>query len=132
MQVLAAGILLKDEKILLGKRRTDLKFYPGVWDIIGGHVEDNETPEQTLSRELHEEIGVSPTHFTPIGVLNYRDPGTSEDYEYHIYLVTKWSGTPQNIADNEHSEVRWFRIQEALNLELALPTYPEIFKSLDV
>ena len=132
MQVLAAGILLRNKKILLGKRRADLKFYPGAWDIIGGHVEHNETPEQTLSRELREEIGVSPTHLNPIDILNFRDSRTNEDYECHIYLVIEWNGTPQNIADSEHSEVRWFRIPEALHLELAHPKYSEIFKSLDV
>ena len=79
-----------DEKILLGKRRIDLKFYPGVWDIIGGHAENNETPEQTLSSELHEEIGVSPTQSTMVEVLSFRDPTRNEDYECHIYLVTEW------------------------------------------
>ena len=132
MRALSAGILLSDKKILLGKRRTDLKFYPSVWDIIGGHIEDNETPEQTLLRELREELGVTPTRFTLIGVLHFSDTSTSEDYEYHIYLVTEWRGTPQNITDDEHSEVSWFGIADALRLKLAHPMYQKIFKSLDV
>lgn len=53
MQVIAGGILLSHNKILVG-RRTDLKFYPRVWDIIDGHMEGSETPEQTLFRELQE------------------------------------------------------------------------------
>ena len=116
MRALSAGILLCDKKILLGKRRTDLKFYPNVWDIIGGHMEDNETPEQTLLRELREELGVTPTHSIPIGVFHFSDTSASEDYEYHIYLVTEWRGTPRNIADDQHSEVSWFGVADALHL----------------
>lgn len=46
------GILLKESKLLLGKRSGERAFYPRVWDLIGGHVENYETPEQALMREL--------------------------------------------------------------------------------
>lgn len=132
MQVCAAGILLSGNKILLGKRRADLEFYPDVWDIFGGHVENNETVEQTLLRELTEELGVTPININPIGVVHQHEPSRNEDYEYHLYVVTKWSGTPENIADEEHSEVHWVGIADALHLKLADPKYREIFESLAV
>jgi 8-oxo-dGTP diphosphatase len=31
--------------------------YPNCWDILGGHVEEGETPEETIIREMEEEIG---------------------------------------------------------------------------
>ena len=40
------------------------RFYPNVWDIIDGHCIDSETPEETLIRELKEEIGVIPISFS--------------------------------------------------------------------
>ena len=132
LQVCAAGILLSGNKILLGKRRADLEFYPDVWDIFGGHVENNETVEQTLLREITEELGVTPIDIIPFGVLHQRESSRDEDYEYHLYVVAKWIGTPKNIADEEHSEVRWFEIANALHLKLAHPKYHEIFKSLAV
>ena len=75
---------------------------------------------------------MTPTSFAPIGVLHDREASTNEGYEMHIYLVTKWSGTPQNRADKEHSEVRWFAISDALRLKLAYRKYPETFERLDV
>lgn len=122
----AGGILVKDNKILLGKRSGDLQFYPDVWDIIGGHCEDGETPEQALKRELGEEIGITPTSFNRIAVLH--DPENAE-YEYHIYVVKDWTGVPRNLTC-EHSEVAWVPIDEAVMLNLAHPEYPELFKNI--
>ena len=130
MKICAAGILIKDNRILLGKRSSDRKFYPDVWDLIGGHCEGNETPEQTLSRELNEEIGVTPTKIIPIAVLQDPESVIHGDYEYHIYLVTNWIGSPINLSTNEHSELLWFEIEDATKLSLAHPKYIELFKTL--
>ncbi len=37
--------------------------FPNHWDLIGGHVEEGETPEQALVREVKEEIGIDLEHF---------------------------------------------------------------------
>ena len=50
------GVLILNHKILLGKRMPD-RLYPDIWDIFGGHIEDGETLEETLIRELEEELG---------------------------------------------------------------------------
>jgi 8-oxo-dGTP diphosphatase len=131
LKVCVAGILARDDKILLGKRSADLTFYPNVWDIIGGHSKENETPEQTLSRELREEIGVIPTSFVRIAMLHDPETGIHGDYEYNIYLVTDWTGSPRNLAINEHSELRWVTIHEALTLNLAHPEYPNLFRNIE-
>ena len=127
--ICVAGILHKNEKILLGLRAAHLDFYPNVWDTIGGHAKKNETPEETLSRELNEEIGVTPIKFEHIASLKESNPEEYGYHEYYIYLVHEWEGTIENLSD-EHSEIRWFEIEDALNLHLALPQYAELFKKI--
>lgn len=130
LKVCAAGILVEDDKILLGKRSFHLEFYPGVWDIIGGHCKDRETPEQTLKRELKEEIGVTPRRFIHVAVLSESEPDLHGEYEYHVYVVIDWSGSVTNLAPHEHTELRWFTVPEAVTLNLAHREYPNLFRNI--
>ena len=58
----------------MARRSGDRKFYPGVWDIIGGHCEGGEAPADALVRELEEEIGVKAHVFEEIAVLEEPQP----------------------------------------------------------
>lgn len=50
------AIIICNAGVLLGKRSGQREFYPHVWDIFGGHIEAHETREETLVRELCEEL----------------------------------------------------------------------------
>lgn len=53
------GALIQDEqhRVYVHRRTADRRLFPGIWDIVGGHLEDGETPEQALAREVEEETG---------------------------------------------------------------------------
>src|SRR6266481_9686593 len=70
MRICAGGLLVRRDEILLARRSENRKFYPGVWDIIGGHCERDERPVDTLIRELREEIGVEARAFEELAVLD--------------------------------------------------------------
>ena len=127
LKVCALGILFRNGKILLGKRAKHRTSYPNVWDMIGGHCENAETPKQTLIRELQEEIGVTPIQFEHISTLF----DSNNDHTYHVFVVTDWNGEPKCLQSEEHSMIGWFRINEALKLELALPVYRELFRGIE-
>jgi 8-oxo-dGTP pyrophosphatase MutT (NUDIX family) len=130
MQRCACAVLWRDGQILLGRRSAERRFYPDRWDLVGGHVEAHESLERALARELHEELGVTPTEFVPIDVLSEPDEATHGAHEYHVYLVTKWEGTPTNAQPAEHSDVTWFPVAEAAQLDLAHPDYPDLFRRI--
>jgi len=53
----ARAVIVRNEKVLLGKRLKRASFY-GLWCTLGGVVELRETLEQALKRELSEELGI--------------------------------------------------------------------------
>lgn len=56
------GLLIKDNKILLTKVKRG-------WDIPSGHIEEGETPEQALIREVMEETGATVNSFALLGYM---------------------------------------------------------------
>jgi RimJ/RimL family protein N-acetyltransferase len=53
------GAFVRDERnrVFVHRRSQDRQLLPGIWDIVGGHLELGETPEEALARELAEETG---------------------------------------------------------------------------
>jgi len=127
----AGGILFKDGRVLLGKRAPDRELYPNVWDVVGGHCLPSEEPAQALARELQEEIGVTPTAFGELAVLREPRPELYGEREYHIFLVTGWVGQGPTILEDEHSEIRWFAVAEAVQLDLAHPAYADLLEAVE-
>ncbi len=127
---IAAGLLCRQGRLLLGKRSAQRRAYPGVWDVPGGHVEAGETAEQALARELREEIGVTPTEWRTLAVL--RAPAMGDEHGHmlrlRLFLVTGWRGEPHNLLPEEHDALAWFTLEDASRLTLAHADYPTLFR----
>jgi 8-oxo-dGTP diphosphatase len=127
-----AALIIQSQKILLGLRSATRTFYPDVWDMFGGHVEPGERNEQTLVRELQEELGITPTRWTFLETLtlpiSFEGNEPVESLTVHLYLVTAWKGTPFNRQPEEHSVIHWFSLTEATQLRLADPIYLSLFE----
>ncbi len=91
MKQTACAILLRDGRILLGRRTPQRRFYPDCWDVLGGHLEAGETPEQALIREVQEEAGVTPLRHRLIATLPDPDPVRNGEARYHVFIVTGWT-----------------------------------------
>ena len=99
-----AGVLVKGGGLLLVHRSPSKRFYPDVWDLFGGHVEEGESPEEALRREAREELGIEVLATRWLGQIH--DP--IEPAVVQVYAVSSWNGQPVNAAPDEHTEVRWF------------------------
>ena len=53
------GALIRDERgrVFVHRRSVTRRLFPGIWDIVGGHIEAGETLEEALAREIEEETG---------------------------------------------------------------------------
>ena len=120
--VVVAGILVRDGKVLLCRRSAERDWYPGVWDLPGGHIETHESAAQALIRELHEELGVSVAE--PLGDRLARI--VTDTFDMQVWKLETWSGDPTNLLFEEHDEVGWFTWEEAAALPLADDSYGDL------
>ncbi|TDD48740.1 NUDIX domain-containing protein, partial [Kribbella antibiotica] len=53
------GALIRDAagRVYVHRRSPDRRLLPGLWDVVGGHVDPGEAPEEALRREVEEETG---------------------------------------------------------------------------
>ena len=112
------AIIEKDGKILLARRAPDQKL-PGKWEFPGGKVEDGESPEECLKRELEEEFGIR----AEVGKFI-----TSNEHHYdHISIkllafnTTYISGTFTLV---DHDKIEWVSPEELLDYDLAEADIP--------
>ncbi len=95
-------ILVDSGNILLEKRSETKETDPGLIAIPGGHIEEGESKEQALIRELNEELNVFPESY---GYLCSLYHPTTELQLIHYYVVTKWSG---EMRVQEADEIVWY------------------------
>src|SRR4249920_3319483 len=100
-----AGLLVEGGRVLLGLRAGWKRVYPLYWDAVAGRVEQGETPEAALVRELSEEIGVTAMAYYLLETLTRRLPDRRN--QHHMFAVTHWTGEPANIPD-ENVKLDWF------------------------
>ncbi len=128
-------MLIRQDKILLGKRSAHRRLYPSSWALFGGHSEAAETPFETALRELREELNIEATELQFLHQFRIKAPNPAQtqaqnladDLIMTIYQCSSWTGELHLLGD-EHTELGWFEPQIAINLpDLALEEYREIF-----
>ena len=103
--VAACALVDADGRVLICKRPQG-KQLAGLWEFPGGKVEDGETPEACLIRELNEELGIEVTQscLAPFVFASH----AYDDFHLMmpLYLCRRWSGTVQAL---EHAALAWVR-----------------------
>lgn len=103
--VVACALVDPDGRVLLAQRPQGKQF-AGLWEFPGGKVEPGETPEETLVRELKEELGIE----TKVACLA---PLTFASHAYDdftllmpLYVCRRFWGTPQPL---EAQALKWVK-----------------------
>ena len=98
-----AGIIINQNKILIGKRK-DKDIGGGKWEFPGGKIEVGETNSEALERELYEELGIS----VKIGkeLMNYEHMFKTTIYNISFMEIIDYDG---EIRNNAHSEIKWVK-----------------------
>ena len=103
--VVACALVDTDKRVLIAQRPQG-KTLAGLWEFPGGKVERGERPEQTLIRELHEEIGITVKSdcLAPLTFASH----LYEDFHLlmPLYVCRRWQGT---VTALEGQKLAWVR-----------------------
>ncbi len=124
VRVVGAVIENEQHQILCALRSPDMTF-PNLWEFPGGKIEKDETPEESLRREIIEELSCTVE-------VEKKIEEVTHEYEAVIVNLLTYKcriidGTP--IAE-EHAELRWVPKNELSKLIWAPADIPTIDKLL--
>jgi isopentenyldiphosphate isomerase len=119
-------VIVEDEHghILLQKRSSNLSIYPNCWDIsVGGHVDLGEGYQETATRELQEELGLSGLQLVERGHYYYELTINNKLLKRFAtdFKATISHDTPIHFPPDEISAVQWQSVAEIKQLIKAHP-----------
>jgi 8-oxo-dGTP diphosphatase len=103
------GILIWNDKVLIGKRKLDNKYHPGKWEFPGGKVEVGESHWDGIRREFKEELDIEVLPFHQLR------PVSNDSIELTPFTLKLVSGKAKLI---EHDEVKFVDKAEFFKMEL--------------
>ncbi len=126
--VSACALLDVDNRVLLA-RRPEGKSMAGLWEFPGGKIEDGETPEAALIRELKEELDIT-TWESCLAPLTF----ASHAYEkFHLlmplFICRKWEGMPK---PKEGQALKWVKKQNLRDYPMPPADDPLIPALIDI
>ncbi|HEV2561150.1 MAG TPA: 8-oxo-dGTP diphosphatase MutT [Rhizomicrobium sp.] len=103
--VAACALVDPDGRVLIAERPPG-KSMAGLWEFPGGKVEPGERPEDTVIRELHEELSITIRHacLAPLTFASHAYP------DFHLlmplYICRRWEGT---VMPREGQAIKWVK-----------------------
>ena len=100
LKIVVSIALINNENEILLSKRPEKKHLSGFWEFPGGKVEEGETPEKALVREVKEELNID---------INNKciAPLSFSEFDYNnfqllllLYICRRWDGVPMSMENN--------------------------------
>lgn len=126
--VSACALIDRDNRVLLAQRPKG-KPMEGLWEFPGGKVDEGETPEFALMRELEEELNIQtrPCSFFPIAFASH------SYQEFHLlmplFTCRVWKGA---IIPQEGQNLKWVYAKDIYNYSMPEADLPLVDQLIQV
>lgn len=118
------AVLRRDDQVLVIKRGPKA-ILPGYWAPPSGRIEEGESQEQALTREIEEELGLKATPIAKVWQC------TTDDGDFVLHWWTVETDRDELRPDlDEVAEIRWVTAKEFLDLEPTFTGDQEFFKDV--
>lgn len=120
-----AAVIHNEQNEILCALRSPVMALPNLWEFPGGKIEEGESHETALIREIQEELNIE----IEVGE-NVED--TYFEYENFTIKLTSYFASVKSgeMKATEHAEIKWVPIHKLLNLEWAPADIPAVKKIL--
>jgi 8-oxo-dGTP diphosphatase len=126
--VVASALVDADKRVLI-TQRPEGKTLAGLWEFPGGKVEPGERPEETLIRELQEEIGITVKEacLAPLTFASH----AYEDFHLlmPLYICRRWDG---EVISREGQNLAWVRANKLRDYKMPPADIPLIPYLIDL
>lgn len=126
--VVAAALTNERGQILLQKRPADAQM-GGLWEFPGGKVDEGESPQIALARELEEELGIIVAAHDLMPETFASEPLGDRNLVLLLYRCVRWVGTPTPIYA---SDLQWALPEDMAALPMPPADYPLVRKLLGI
>lgn len=113
------GVLIKDGKVLLIKANNKVEGRDH-WEVPGGRIDDAETIDQALARELKEEVGATNVVKHEVVHAHRIDRDVADNTGLVLIFFRISADISEVVLSHEHVEHKWLGLDEAV--KLAHPT----------
>ena len=103
-EICVAAAIFQGQRLLLVRRSSGDRLFPGVWEIPGGHVEQGETLEAALHREIKEETGLAIRVGPPFFAWQFGNRPLTVELDF---LATLASPPKVTLDPEEHVSFAW-------------------------
>ena len=108
-----AAVIKKDNKYLIAKRNRN-KHFAFHWEFPGGKVDNGETFEIALQREIKEELSINIKIYKKVSSQKHKDDKIN--VEVHYFLCEHLDG---KIILLEHEDIKWVTKKELFSYKMA-------------
>jgi ADP-ribose pyrophosphatase YjhB (NUDIX family) len=129
-RVIVCAVIEKNNSLLFGRKKEKMGPYPNAWHLLGGGVNDGESLNDAIRREIKEESGIEVKITRSLGFAEDLEPNKSGKTTHYIFLTFLAKYVSGEIkADDDIKRLAWIEKEELTKIKLTKPSL-RLFKEI--